>query len=452
MPPPAPEIVQLINVFAIAFTAPTWRNATVLLFGAILTPGRRTVAAALRVMGLGDEPRFEKYHRVLNRNRWELLLLGRLLLGLILQICVPTDGPLVLAVDETLERRWGSKIRYLGVFRDPVRSSKKNVVYSSGVRWLSMAIVVPVPWGQRRWALPFLTVPLLAPKTSAKLGRRHRSSVARAGQLISLVRRWHPQREIIVIGDGGFAAVPLVQHCQRKHIRVTLISRLRLDARLFDPPGPQPQGKRGVKPKKGERQLKLDERLQDSTTVWVPLQVVWYGNKQRTLEIATGTSLWHRTGLDPVPIRWVLVRCPEDDDIKPTAFFSSNPECAAKDIVLWFILRWNIEITFEEVRMHLGFETQRQSSDKAIERTSPALLGLFSLIVLIAITLHPRQLPIQRASWYDKKEATFSDALFAVRKHLWGLEQLTMSQDSAHSILIPRQLFSALRQIALYSV
>ncbi len=186
--------------------------------------------------------------------------------------------------------------------------------------------------------------------------------------------------------------------------------------------------------------------------MWVPLQVVWYGGKQHTLEIATGTSLWHRKGLDPAPIRWVLVRSTEDDGIKPTAFFSSKPECTAKDIVLWFILRWNIEITFEEVRMCLGFETQRQWSDKAIARTSPALLGLFSLIVLMAITLHPQQLPVQRASWYDKKEATFSDTLLAVRHHLWGLEQFNTSLVSAHSILIPRQLFSALRQIALYSV
>jgi len=129
----------------------------VLLFGAILTPGRRTVAAALRVMGLGDELRFEKYHRVLNRDRWEPLLLGRLLLGLIIKLCVPADAPLLLAVDETLERRWGPKITYLGKFRDPVRSSKEKVVYTTGVRWLCLAIIVSVPWNQRRWALPIMT-------------------------------------------------------------------------------------------------------------------------------------------------------------------------------------------------------------------------------------------------------------------------------------------------------
>ena len=244
MPTPAPEIVQLLSVFAIAFTAPTWKNAQILLFGAILAPGRRTVASALRVMGLEDEPRFEKYHRVLNRNRWQPMLLSRLLLGLIIKFCVPAGMPLFIAVDETLERRWGPKIKYLSIFRDPVRSTKKKVVYTPGVRWLTMAIVIPVPWGKRYWALPFLTVVLLSPKTSDKLGKRHRTSVARAGQLISQVRRWYPEREIVVMGDGAFAAVPLIQHCQRKRIQVTLVSRLRSDARLFDPPGEQPKSKR----------------------------------------------------------------------------------------------------------------------------------------------------------------------------------------------------------------
>ena len=452
MPAPAPEIVQLLSVFAIVFTAPTWKNALILLFGAILTPGRRTVTSALRVMGMGDDPRFEKYHRVLNRNRWDPLLLSKLLLGLIIKLCVSEGMPITLAVDETLERRWGPKIKYLGIFRDPVRSTKKKVVYTSGVRWLNMAIVIPVPWGKRHWALPFLTVALLSPKTSAKLGKRHRTSVARAGQLISQVRRWYPDRDIIVAGDGAFAVVALIQHCQRKRIRVTLVSRLRFDARLFDPPAEQPEGKRGVKPKKGERQPKLDKRLEDPETKWVSMEFDWYGGEKRTLEIATGTSLWHRTGLAPVPIRWVLVRCPDDDKFESMALFSSNQDNAAKDIVRCFVLRWNIEVTFEEVRMHLGFETQRQWSDKAIERTSPCLLGLFSLVVLIAIKLHPRNLPIQRSSWYDKKEATFSDALFAVRKHLWGLEHYTISPNFADSVLIPAQLFRALRQITLYSV
>jgi hypothetical protein len=450
VPTPSPEIIQLLSVFAIAFTVPTFKNALVLIYGAILTPGRRTVTAALRVMGLEDTPDFEKYHRVLNRVRWEPLLLSRLLLGLIIVMCVPVGAVIVLAVDETLERRWGRKIKYKGIFRDAVRSTKKKVVHSSGLRWLCLSIVVPVPWNRRTWALPFLTVLLLAPKTSAKLGQRHRTSVARAGQLISLLRRWYPEREIIVTGDGGFAAVPLVQHCQRKHIKVTLVSRLRLDARLFDTPGSQPKGKRGPKPQKGARQPSLQQRLQNPDTHWTTIDVIWYGGQKKQIEYCSDTSLWHRIGLAPVPLRWVIVRYQENNKLKHAAFFCSSQTTSAPQIIEYFVQRWNIEVTFEEVRAHLGFETQRQWSDKAIERTTPALLGLFSLVVLMALRLHPQDLPCQSARWYPKQEPTFSDALAAVRNHLWQLDKYPHSSKTTDTLLIPSRLFYALRQLALH--
>lgn len=450
MPTPSPEIIQLLSVFAIAFTEPTFKNLLVLTYGAILAPGRRTVAAALRVMGLADSPDFGKYHRVLNRARWKPLLLSRLLLGLIILLCLPAGAALTLAVDETLERRWGRQIKYKGWFRDPIRSTKKKVVHSPGLRWLCLSILVPVPWSPRPWALPFLTVLLLAPKTSAKLGPRHRTSVDRAGQLISLVRRWYPERELIIAADGGFAAVPLVQHCQRKHIQVTLISRLRLDVRLFEPPEAQPKGKRGPKPQKGVRQPTLQQRLHDPHTVWTALQVNWYGGEKKDVAYCSGTSLWHRVGLSPVPIRWVLVRYTEKNKTKHAAFFASTQTTSAQQIIEGFVQRWNIEVTFEEVRAHLGFETQRQWSDKAIARTTPALLGLFSLVVLMALRLHPHTLPCQTARWYPKPEATFSDALAAVRQHLWQLDNYSHSPNAADTILIPAPLFRALRHVALH--
>lgn len=422
----------------------------VLIYGTILAPGRRTVTAALRVMGLEGNPDFGKYHRVLNRARWKPLLLSRLLLRLIILVCVPSGAPLVLVVDETLERRWGRKIKYKGFFRDAIRSTKKKVVHSPGLRWLCLSMVVSVPWSRRSWALPFLTLLLLAPETSRKLGQKHRTSVDRAGQLISLVRRWYPEREIIVTADGGFAAVPLVQHCQRKRIKVTLVSRLRLDARLFEAPAPQPQGKPGPKPKKGARQPSLPQRLQDPNTRWISLEVNWYGGEKKQIEYCSGTSLWHRTGLSPVPIRWVVVRYQEKNKLKHASFFCSAQTVSAQQIIEWFVQRWNIEITFEEVRAHLGFETQRQWSDKAIERTTPALFGLFSLVVLMALRLHPQKLPCQTARWYPKQEASFSDALAAVRNHLWQLDKYSNSPDAADAILIPSPLFRALRHLALH--
>jgi len=376
--------------------------------------------------------------------------LSKLLLALIILFFVPPDLPLLLLVDETLERRRGPKIKYKGWFRDPIRSTVNHVSKSLGIRWICLAILVPVPWSQRLWALPFMTIPALGPKTNDKLKKRHRTIVDWAMIMIEKVRSWQPDREIVLAGDGSYAAVILVQRCQRLKRPVRLVSRLRLDACLHDFPAPQAKGKRGPKPKKGARLPNLAARLADPKTRWQKRKVLWYGGEEKEVEIATGTCLWYRRGLDPVSIRWVLLRCPENS-FKPEAFFCSDPQVAAEQIIAWFIARWNIEVTFEELRAHLGFETQRQWSDKAIERTTPVLFGTFSLVVLMAKVLHPETLPIRQASWYFKEEATFIDALAAVRSDLWRNLNCSTSAQDADAILIPQSTLSSLLEAACYS-
>jgi hypothetical protein len=450
MPSPSQEIIQLLMVFAQAFTVPTYANALVLLYGTILAPGRRTVTAALRAMGLANSSHFTNYHRVLNRAQWSPWVLSKLLLALIIRFFVPTGMPLLLVVDETLERRRGRKIKCKGWFRDPIRSTVNHVSKSLGIRWICLAILVPVPWSQRLWALPFMTIPALGPKTSDKLKKRHRTIVDWAMIMIEKVRTWQLDREIALAGDGSYAAVILVQRCQRLKRPVKLVSRLRLDACLHDFPGPQPKGKRGPKPKKGARLPNLAARLADPKTRWQKLKVLWYGGEEKEVEIVTGICLWYRRGLAPVAIRWVLLRCPEDS-FKPQAFFCSDPQVPAKQIISWFIARWNIEVTFEELRAHLGFETQRQWSDKAIERTTPCLFGIFSLVVLMAKVLHPETLPVRQASWYLKEEATFIDAIAVVRSDLWRSVNYSTSAQEADMFLIPHAALFSLLEAACYS-
>ncbi len=203
MPTPSPAIVAILATFAPAFTAPTFAHAQVLVYGTLLAVGRRTVTAALRAVGLAEERHFTTYHRVLNRAVGSPLTLSRLLLGLLVGTFLAPEAPLVVVIDETLERRWGKKIAYKGRFRDAVRSRGAQVVTSPGVQWLCVMLLVPVPWSRRPWACPFLTVPALAPATSAKLGKRHRTAVDRASLLLRLVRRWQPTREITLVGDSG---------------------------------------------------------------------------------------------------------------------------------------------------------------------------------------------------------------------------------------------------------
>jgi hypothetical protein len=416
---PSAEIIALLEAFRSAFTAPTFQNALLLLYGTILTPGPRTVSAALRVLGLASGQSFGKYHRVLNRAAWSPMLLSRLLLATLIRLFVPAGAPLILIVDETLERRKGPKIRWRGWARDAVRSTATQVAYSLGIRWVVMAILVPVPWSSRPWALPFLVVPAPSAKTSQKLGRRHHTVVEHTERILCRVRRWQPDRDITLVGDGTYACVHLVRCCQNQRPAIRLVTRLRLDALLHDDPLPQPPSKRGRKPRKGPRQRRLDERLSDPTTDWLSLTVSWYAGTEKTCQAQTGRALWCTPGQVPVPIRWLLVTCPGDPHSQPMALLCSDPNSEPAAIVAWFVTRWNIEITFEEIRAHLGFESQRHWSQRAIERCTPCLFGVFSLVVAMARLLHPETLPVRDDPWYTKPEPTFTDALAAVRAHLW---------------------------------
>jgi hypothetical protein len=322
-----------------------------------------------------------------------------------------------MLVDTTLVRRTGRRIVWKGRFHDAVRSQPGHVVTTEGIHWLCLAVLVPVPWSRRPWALPFLSIPTLTPATSAKLGRRHRTTPEYADVLVRLVRRWQPTREIVVVGDSAFAVVELGHTCRTRGMR--LISRLVLNAQLYDPVPLRPATTPGVKPKKGPRQPKLSQRLIDPLTAWHTCEVTWYGQRPATIELATGTALWHTDGSAPLPLRWVLVRNVPGRR-PPLALFCTDPTTTAEQIVAQYVDRWHIETTFEEVRAHLGLETQREWRTRAVGRAVPCVLGLFSVVVLLAQVLHPEHLPTRRAAWYAKREATFIDALAAVRRHLWA--------------------------------
>jgi hypothetical protein len=407
----------VLQHFSPVFSERIWDWAQVLVWGAILAPRQRTVTAILRIMGLSEERQFQNYHRVLNRATWSGLRASRILLGLLVTAFVPVDAPIVVAVDETLERRRGQQIAAKGHFRDAVLSSEKHNVASEGLRWVSMMLLVKLPWSQRLWALPFLTV--LAPheKTNQALGKRHKTSIDWVQQMTSQVRRWLPQRQIILVTDGGLIAVKLGLRCNRYCQPVTFISRLHLNIRLFDPPAPS-QRKNAARV--GQRQPTLQQHLDDPQTIWTRQTVCWYGGKSRVIEYRSTTALWHTPSQkQPLPVRWVLVRDPLGK-FKSAAFCSTDLTLSAEQIIAAYVLRWNVEVTFEECRAHLGLETQRQWSDLAIARTTPAILGLFSLVVLLAQHLTVDQpLPTRSAAWYTKSEATFSDVIALVRRYLW---------------------------------
>jgi hypothetical protein len=441
---------SVIGVFAPVFSRPVWQHVKVLMTGAVLAPGKRTVTAILQIMGRSAAPDFQTYHRVLNRAVWAPLTASRLLLRLLVAVFIPR-GVVVLGLDDTIERRRGEQITAKGISRDPVRSSHSHFVKVSGLRWLACMVLTPLSWADRVWALPFLTVLCPSERFYEQRGRGHQTLTARAWQMIRLVVRWLPGREVALVADSSFAALELRDKVATLP-RASVITRLRLDAALYDPPPPRKPRTKGRPRLKGKRRPTLEAVLADERTQWTTLIVdQWYGEGPREVEVATDTAVWYHTGKPPVAIRWILIRDPHAR-FKPQALLSTNLDYTPEQILPWFVRRWTMEVTFEEARAHLGMETQRQWNDRAIARTTPALLSLYSIITLNAhLLIEKGMTSVRSTAWYRKTRPTFSDAIALVRRQLWEHLHFSTSQQETDMIKIPRALFERFIDAVCYA-
>lgn len=440
------EIMNLLMPFAPVFQRRTWDKIQELVRGAILAPGKRTMSSVLRVLGKSHEASYAKYHHVLNRAQWS----GRALSERLLRLVVGTLGgdPLVMGIDEHIERRRGDKIAAKGVYRDGVRSSKSHFVKASGLRWISLMALCWIPFAQRVWALPFLTVQAPSERYHKQRGQRHKRITDWARQMICQVRRWLPGVPLVVVGDNAYAALDLLHACQTMNEPVIMVTRLRLDAALYEPA--PPYSGRGRPRKKGLRLPNLGSVVQDEDRLWPTVTVRWYGGVKRQVQLLSETAVWFHNGKAPVPIRWVLVRDPWGK-FDTQALLCTDGSVAPTQIVEWFVLRWRLEVTFQEARAHLGLDSQRQWSEAAIARTTPLLLGLFSWITLLAHVLCSDQAPpVRSAAWYPKALPTFSDAIAWTRLRLWQ-ETFRLSAPEADVVKIPRSVLLRLTDALCYA-
>jgi DDE superfamily endonuclease len=210
-------------------------------------------------MGLGNAPEFSLYHQVRNRARWSALEGSRRLLGLLVRTFLHVGGALTFVIEETLERRWGRRIRKRGHCRDPLASSKQRSVSTSGLRWIVLTLVITPPWTSRSWALPVLSVPAPTPEVSQRLGLRHKTIAQWARQMVLVVRRWLPGIDMTVIGDQTYSVLELGHACPRRGVR--LIAPRRLDAALYEPAPPRAPGTNGRPRVKGKRAPTLAQVL-----------------------------------------------------------------------------------------------------------------------------------------------------------------------------------------------
>lgn len=444
------DLIALFAHFAPLFTRPVWPHAQVLLVGAILAIGKRTVSSCLRVMGKSSEKHFQNYHRVLNRDRWSILEASRLLLKLLVSSFVP-EGELVFGLDDTIERRWGKRIDARGIYRDPVRSSHSHFVKASGLRWLCCMFLPAIGWANSVWGLPFLTVLCPSQRYYKKKERTHQKLTDRAWQMIQLVARWLPKRELVFVADSSFAVLDLLYRISLLPY-VSLITRLRIDAQLYEPAPKRASGQMGRPRLKGKRCPSLETVLADPKTPWKKLAIKsWYANNTREVEVHSQTALWYKSGHSPVPIRWVLIRDPLGE-FEPHALLSTNLQQTPEKILTYYIRRWRVEVTFEETRTHLGIETQRQWNHKAIARTTPVLMGIFSFVTLAANTLITKgDCPVRKAAWYEKTTPTFADAIAVVRSCLWKHSHFSTSPNNTEVVKLPRSLLERLIDTICYA-
>ena len=289
MPTFPSEFQAVIIPYVRLFSRRVFAHVQLLLLGAILAPGKRTVTAALRIVGLGQQPGWHKYHRVLSRARWSARAASHVLLGQLVAAFLPA-GPLVFGLDETLERRWGPRIAARGIYRDAVRSSEAHLVKCSGLRWLCVCLLTPLPWAARVWTLPVLTV--LAPSAgwATARGRRHKTVTDWARQAVRQLARWLPGRRLICLGDSGYAVLSLLAATRAQ---TRWLTRLRRDAALVEPAPTRQPGQPGRSRVKGARLPGLAQVAAAATTGWqvLPLPADARG-PTRQIEVATGTALW----------------------------------------------------------------------------------------------------------------------------------------------------------------
>jgi hypothetical protein len=437
-----------ILAFAPLFSKSAWATAETLLVGALLAPAQRTVTAALRVTGLSNEEQFQRYHRLLNRVRWSPLQAARVLLEQLLRRFVPT-GVVHVVLDDTLERRRGKKIAAKGVYRDAVRSSGSHFVKATGLRWMCLMLLAELPFSRRRWALPLLT--LLAPseRYDAERGRSHMTLIEKGRSALLLLARWLPDRQIVCVADSSFLALKFLESVRTA---VTVITRLRLDAALYEPAAERRSGQTGRPRLKGARLPTLQQLLSDTTQCWQSLRLTrWYQQEDRHVEVLSATAVWYHTGMPVVPLRWVLVRDPQKR-FPAQAFLSTDLSLTATQILEYYVERWQVEVTFEETRQHLGIETQRQWSETAIKRTTPIIMALYSLVTLIAAQLHQtQQLTMRTSAWYVKEQITFSDALAAVRRILWQSQSFSMSDTQQRPVNISQRFYRHVIDMLYYA-
>jgi hypothetical protein len=417
---PKAMITIMIN-FAPLFSRPVFLNAMELIVAHFLCTGKRTVTNLIKRLGKRENSQFTKYFYVLRKAKWSSFQGSKILFLLIIDRLLPRDAQLEINIDGHLNRRRGPKIMGLGYHRDAVASSKHQKVFATGHNWLVVTINIKMFGSKYKWSLPFLSY-LLTPEKPLKSSRnesdltgkaRHKKMTKITCQIILQVRRWAgPERSIVVIADSAFACREICKVCIKNNVE--FCTQLRLNASLHDFPPHSPKNKKRGRPRVvGQRLPNLEDLAKDKKQKWVRILAPWYSGQTKALDVLTGTCLWYHNSVGGVPIRWVLTKDPNNER-PPLAILITDFKVCAEQAIAFFVSRWPIETTFQEVNQHLGLETIHTWSDQSVNRTAPVIIGSYSIACLIANESTKEggvEITPEKCAWYNKERVTFSDVI-----------------------------------------
>lgn len=411
-------ILHIFAFFAPLFSRPVYINALDLMVAHFLCTGKRTVTNLIRCLGKHTDSKFTKYFYVLNKAKWSIFQASKILFLLIVDRLSPGDARIEINIDTHLNRRRGPKIKGLGLHRDAVASSKNQKVLTTGHNWLVATVCVRMFGSKYKWSLPFLSYlltpekPLSSSHNEADLKgkKRHKKMTKIVSQFIIQIRRWiGPRREIVVVADNAFCCREICRTCIKYN--VVFCTQMKLNASLYDFP-PTQKSKRG-RPRVVGARLPNFETLVNAKQRWVLLSAPWYSGKTKDLEVLTGTCLWYHNTVGAVPIRWILTKDPTGAN-KPIVIMVTDFRVCAEEAIGFFVGRWPIETTFQEINQHLGIKTIHTWSDTSVNRVAPIIIASYSLACLVvdqATKEKDSEIRPKTSAWYDKSTVTFSDVM-----------------------------------------
>lgn len=421
------SFVSLLSEFRCVFTEPSFQIFVYLATGWVLSHRRRFVTELIWSSGCTRRGHHSRYHRFFSKSVWELDVLSFVLAKLLVRLFVPT-GIIELAVDDTLCRKRGLTVYGTGMHHDPLISSRAKPLTSWGHDWVVLTLIVGCPfWAPTKvWSLG-IAYRLYRNRQGVTKGKKktkqqkqkqrdanHRTRPELAVELISLVASWFPERRLLVSGDSAYGGQSVLR---KLPANVELISHVHPKGALYEPAPPPLPHQRGRRRKKGQRLPGMAAWADDPNQPWQTLIFDQFG-LHATLRVKTIRALYYKAGQDRllviVLVRDVLGKRPDQ------MFYCTCLDWNARQILSTYAGRWSIEVTFENSKQLLGLEDPANRKEKAVRRTAPMALVLYSLIVVWFHQVGWRHLRFPDRPWYRRKqEASFADMLTTLRRLSW---------------------------------